>query len=65
MLITFGGLPGTGKTTIAKQLSRRISATYLRIDTLEQGLRTIPDFPEKIRNSVIASPILSPKKTFH
>lgn len=47
MLITFGGLPGTGKTTLAKQLSRRISANYLRIDTLEQGLRTIPDFPEK------------------
>lgn len=47
MLITFGGLPGTGKTTLAKQLSRQISATYLRIDTLEQGLRSIADFPEK------------------
>lgn len=47
MLITFGGLPGTGKTTLAKQLSRRISATYLRIDTLEQGLCAIPDFPKK------------------
>ena len=38
MLIVFGGLPGTGKTTLARELSRRLSAAYLRIDTLEQAI---------------------------
>jgi predicted kinase len=39
MLIILAGLPGAGKTTIAKQLARQISAVYLRIDTIEQALR--------------------------
>jgi predicted kinase len=38
-LIVFGGLPGTGKTTIARDLTRRLAATYLRIDAIEQTLR--------------------------
>src|SRR6201996_3552073 len=38
MLIAFGGLPGTGKTTIAQALARKFAAVYLRIDTLEQAL---------------------------
>lgn len=39
MLIIFSGLPGTGKTTIARELARQLSAAYLRIDSLEQALR--------------------------
>jgi predicted kinase len=39
MLITFGGLPGSGKTTIARELARKISAVYLRIDSVEQAIR--------------------------
>lgn len=39
MLVIFGGLPGTGKTTIAKALARSLSATYLRIDSIEQAFR--------------------------
>lgn len=39
MLIVFSGLPGTGKTTIAKGLVDTIGALYLRIDTIEQAIR--------------------------
>ncbi|WP_454017505.1 AAA family ATPase [Azospirillum sp. Marseille-Q6669] len=39
MLIVFGGLPGTGKTTIACALAQRLGAFYLRIDTIEQAIR--------------------------
>ncbi|WP_153075065.1 AAA family ATPase [Paraburkholderia bonniea] len=38
MLIVFAGLPGTGKTTVAQALARKLAAVYLRIDTLEQAL---------------------------
>ncbi|WP_455924855.1 AAA family ATPase [Pseudomonas putida] len=40
MLIVFSGLPGTGKTTVAKILATQLAATYLRIDSIEQALRT-------------------------
>ena len=39
MLIVFGGLPGTGKTTIARELARQLGAVHLRIDSIEQALR--------------------------
>lgn len=39
-LIVFGGLPGTGKTTLARAVADETSATYLRIDTIEQTLRS-------------------------
>jgi predicted kinase len=40
MLIVFGGLPGTGKTTIARLVALGCGAVYLRIDTIEQALRS-------------------------
>jgi len=39
MLIVFGGLPGTGKTTISRFVASRLKATYLRIDAIEQAIR--------------------------
>ncbi|WP_420866547.1 AAA family ATPase [Aeromonas bestiarum] len=39
MLIIFGGLPGSGKSTIARALAKRLGAVYLRIDTIEQAIR--------------------------
>jgi len=38
MLIVFGGLPGVGKSTIAQNIVRKLSAVYLRIDSVEQAL---------------------------
>lgn len=38
MLLIFGGLPGTGKSTIARLLAARLGAVWLRIDSIEQAL---------------------------
>lgn len=39
VLIIFGGLSGTGKTSIAKELACHLGAVYLRIDSVEQAIR--------------------------
>ncbi len=39
MLIIFSGLPGVGKTAIAKELARQLGALHLRIDSIEQAIR--------------------------
>ncbi|MDO4703570.1 AAA family ATPase [Tannerella sp.] len=41
ILFLFSGLPATGKTTLAKALAQKYNAVYLRIDTVEQGLRDL------------------------
>lgn len=38
MLVVFGGLPGTGKTTLAREAASRLRAAYLRIDAIEAAL---------------------------
>ena len=38
-LIVFGGLPGTGKTAVSRELTIRLEATYIRIDAIEQTLQ--------------------------
>ncbi|MBQ0711135.1 AAA family ATPase [Ochrobactrum sp. AP1BH01-1] len=40
MLIILGGLPASGKSTIAQALAVRIGACYLRVDTVEQAIRS-------------------------
>ncbi|CRY55806.1 adenylylsulfate kinase [Yersinia intermedia] len=39
MLIIFSGLPGSGKSAIARILAKQLGAVYLRIDTIEQAIR--------------------------
>ena len=38
MLVVFGGLPGTGKTTLAGRVAEELSASNLRIDAIEAAL---------------------------
>jgi predicted kinase len=38
VLIVLSGLPGTGKSSMARRLADTYSAVYLRIDTIEQAL---------------------------
>jgi predicted kinase len=38
MLVIFGGLPGTGKSTLALRLAGPWRAVYLRIDTIERAM---------------------------
>jgi predicted kinase len=40
-LYIFSGLPGTGKSTLARLVAQHYKALYLRIDTIEQGLRDL------------------------
>jgi predicted kinase len=39
MLIVFGGLPGSGKSSIARRLAGETGALWLRIDSIEQAIR--------------------------
>ncbi|MGW0230050.1 AAA family ATPase [Actinopolymorpha singaporensis] len=38
-LIEFGGLPGTGKSTLARSLADHLGAVWLRIDEIESAMR--------------------------
>lgn len=38
-LFTLSGLPGTGKTTIARELARVLRAVYFRVDSAENALK--------------------------
>lgn len=40
-LFIFSGLSASGKSTLARKLAAQIRATYLRIDTIENGLKNI------------------------
>jgi len=39
MLVILAGLPGAGKTTIARELARQLRAVHVRIDSIEQAIR--------------------------
>jgi predicted kinase len=44
VLFVFSGLPGAGKSTLARALVRKRCAAYLRIDTIEQALKDLCSF---------------------
>jgi len=41
MLLIFGGLPASGKSTISKRVAHELSAAYIRVDTIEQTLKDV------------------------
>jgi predicted kinase len=48
VLIALSGLPGVGKTTIARLVAARLGATYLRIDTAEQALARSGEIADRV-----------------
>ena len=44
ILFILSGLPASGKSTLSKLIVKEYGAVYLRIDTIEQGLRDLCDF---------------------
>ena len=38
-LIVFSGLPGTGKSSVARGLAKQMGAVWLRVDSAEQAIR--------------------------
>ncbi|VVJ18747.1 Uncharacterised protein [Amycolatopsis camponoti] len=48
LLIVLGGLPATGKTTVAAELARRSGFSFLRVDTIEHAI---------VRSTPLAHPL--------
>ena len=55
MLFIFSGLPGVGKSTVAREVAKRLKAVYVRADTIEQAMRDcMPDYEVTIEGYEIA-----------
>lgn len=48
MFIVFAGLPGSGKSSIARKLAKETGAMWLRIDSIEQAIRESGVVPESL-----------------
>lgn len=44
VLFVLSGLPASGKSSLAKRIAKEYNTLYLRIDTIEQGLRDLCNF---------------------
>jgi predicted kinase len=51
ILIVFGGLPATGKSTLAKAIARERGAVYLRVDAIEQALRASQSLKDDVEDA--------------
>ena len=50
-LITFTGLPGTGKSTLARELALVIEAVYLRVDSVEEARKASALKPQDVMDA--------------
>ena len=48
LLVVLAGLPGSGKTTVARQLARALAGCHVRIDSIEGALRSSGVRPQSI-----------------
>ena len=64
MLIVFSGLPGTGKTTLAKDLAATTGAVYLRIDTIEQAIRNSGALAQDVRRWMDRLPVAAHRESW-
>lgn len=48
MLIIFSGLPGTGKSTISRELAKQIGAMHLRVDSIEHVIFNSPSLEGEV-----------------
>ena len=53
-LIVFSGLPGSGKSTVARLLARHLGAAYLRIDSIEAALLNATGHPATVEGYMVA-----------
>ena len=51
LLIVFAGLPGVGKSTLARELALRTGAVWLRADSIEQAIRESGVVPGDLRDA--------------
>ncbi|MGD1935695.1 MAG: AAA family ATPase [Candidatus Phaeomarinobacter sp.] len=47
-LLILSGLPGTGKTTLARPVAEALNAAYLRVDSIEHAIRTSEMAPVEV-----------------
>lgn len=60
MLFIFSGLPGIGKSTVAREIAERLKAVYVRADTIEQAMRDcMSDYEVTIEGYKIAYAVVA------
>jgi len=57
LLIVFAGLPGTGKTSLARATARQLRAVYLDKDTIKDGVMALADQMRLDQGEKLAGPL--------